>query len=280
MLDLKTYGEKLKQLGIIPQSAKDIHIEQFMHYAQKLELDPLLGQLIMIERDVDGRKVYQTQASLQGMRVTAQRVLNIVKVNRGVKVINNKLYGFFHVVTSNRGEYYDELPLDEYIQRKKDGKPNYFWSKYPETMIKKCAEESVWRIAVPELPIGEDEIGYDEQEPEEQTVASESPQDTKPEAPQPVKKAKKIKPDDLKDDAESANLLKELSDLINKAKNTQELEELINQYKPQITSMKEAHHSQLRNIYSAKHKELRKADKPFSTPITEGESDESSNSNR
>jgi len=162
---------------IIPKNTPSAQVEFFLEVCGRKRLDPFQKQIHMVERNEknnDGSysKSYTIQASIDGMRAIAQRNVKVLKYERGVITKNNyditamkeklKLYGFCRVITADRGEYYDELCFDEYVQRTKQGEKNHFWKQFPETMIKKCAEESVLRMVAPEdlsEIYGDDEMG-------------------------------------------------------------------------------------------------------------------------
>ena len=148
---------------IIPPNTPPAQIEFFATVCEKKKLDPFLKQIHLVQRNekVDNKwvKSYSIQAGLDGMRAIAQRNVTIKKYERGVAYkqgldatqnrLVDKLYGWCKIITDT-GEYYDEAPFVEYVQRRNDGNWNHFWKKFPETMIKKVAEESVLRMVAPE----------------------------------------------------------------------------------------------------------------------------------
>jgi phage recombination protein Bet len=147
---------KLLELNkIIPQGCPQAQIDFFAAVCEKKKLDPMLRQIHLVERkskDNFGKWVasYTIQAGIDGMRVIAQRNCKIKSYKRWTEKRENLLYGICEIQTEDRGTYYDELPYSEYVQTKSDGTPNHFWKQMPETMIKKCAEESVLRMMAPE----------------------------------------------------------------------------------------------------------------------------------
>lgn len=144
----------LTENKVIPKDAQPLQIAYFFEVCKRKKLDPFTKQIHMIERNErDGdnwKKSYTIQASIDGMRAIAQRNGTIHSIKRYVKRDNGILYGCCEIVTKSGGTYSDELSVNEYIQKKKDGNPTAFWSRMPETMIKKCAEESVLRMVSPE----------------------------------------------------------------------------------------------------------------------------------
>lgn len=135
---------------IIPREASKLQIDYFFEVCKRKKLDPFTKQIHMIERnEKDGdswKKSYTIQASIDGMRAIAQRNGLIKSVKRFVKREAGVIYGCCEIITKDGGTYSDELSIAEYQQLKKDGTPTQFWKKMPETMIKKCAEESVLRM--------------------------------------------------------------------------------------------------------------------------------------
>ena len=140
---------------IIPASATQLQIKYFFEVCKRKGLDPYQKQVHMIERRESDKKggwntSYTIQASLDGMRAIAQRNCKIISYKRWTEHKGDELYGICEIATSDRGLYYDELPFTEYCQKTKDGYITHFWKQFPETMIKKCAEESVLRMLAPE----------------------------------------------------------------------------------------------------------------------------------
>lgn len=171
-------NEQIKVLienKIIPASANAKQIEYFFEVCRRKKLDPFLKHIHMIERkeNNNGRWItsYTIQASLDGMRAIAQRNCKIKSYKRFVKFIegleNKELYGCCEIDTEDRGLYYDEVPFTEYVQRKRDGSVSHFWKQFPQTMIKKVAEESVLRMLAPEDLSGV--YGDDEMDQAEET---------------------------------------------------------------------------------------------------------------
>ncbi|MBK7380463.1 MAG: recombinase RecT [Ignavibacteriales bacterium] len=140
---------------IIPQGCPKAQIDFFATVCEKKKLDPMLKQIHLVERkskDNFGKWVasYTIQAGIDGMRVIAQRNCKIKSYRRWTEQREDDLYGICEIDTEDRGKYYDELPFKEYVQTKSDGTPNTFWTKFKQTMLKKCAEESVLRMMAPE----------------------------------------------------------------------------------------------------------------------------------
>lgn len=144
----------LEKNKIIPEGCPIAQVEFFAKVCEKKKLDPFVRQIHMVERSENRNgqwvKSYTIQAGIDGMRAIAQRNAKILSYKRWVEKREDDLYGCCEIITEDRGSYKDELPFNEYKQVKKDGSLNSFWAKFPQTMIKKCAEESVLRMMTPE----------------------------------------------------------------------------------------------------------------------------------
>jgi phage recombination protein Bet len=142
---------------IIPASADKSQIAYFFEICKRKHLDPFLKYVHMIERNErdpkkEGAwiKSYTIQTSLDGMRAIAQRNVKVINYRRTVRKAEGEIYGCCEIATADRGTYYDEVPLSEYIGKTKTGDVTKFWKQFPQTMIKKVAEESVLRMLCPE----------------------------------------------------------------------------------------------------------------------------------
>ena len=144
----------LEQNKIIPQGCPQDQITFFVEVCKRKKLDPFQRQIHLVERKSKDNnqwvKSYTIQAGIDGMRAIAQRNAKIKSYKRWVEKREDDLYGICEIDTEDRGTYKDELPFKEYVQKKSDGTVNSFWAKFPQTMIKKCAEESVLRMMTPE----------------------------------------------------------------------------------------------------------------------------------
>jgi phage recombination protein Bet len=142
---------------IIPANADRSQIAYFFEICKRKKLDPFLKHVHMIERNErdpkhEGQwlKSYTIQTSLDGMRVIAQRNVKIISYKRWTKKMENEIYGCCEISTEDRGLYSDEVPFSEYVGKTKQGEVTKFWKQFPQTMIKKVAEESVLRMLCPE----------------------------------------------------------------------------------------------------------------------------------
>lgn len=226
---------------IIPEGTPIEQIQFFAEVCQRKKLDPFQRQIHLIERrekDKYGnwKKSYTIQAGIDGMRAIAQRNCKVISYRRWVEKREDDLYGCCQIETADRGTYYDELPYKEYVQLKNDGKPVVFWQKFPQTMIKKCAEESVLRMMVPEDLsgiYGDDEMMQADSEVQEEKLLKPEPPklNEPPKIIQPINThtptetaSEKIKPK-AKKSAKKLSVDK-LSNKIKKAKSLEELKEI------------------------------------------------------
>lgn len=217
---------KLLELNkIIPPNCPKAQVDFFATVCEKKKLDPFLRQIHLVERNErDGKggwkKSYTIQAGIDGMRVIAQRNCKIKSYKRWVEKREDDLYGICEIDTEDRGKYYDELPFEEYVQRTKEGQPNSFWKKFKQTMIKKCAEESVLRMMAPEDLSG---VYGDDEMQQADTEVKELPTNGN-KAPQI---ASKEEIDTNKEDS-SVGLDSKIIDEISKCKTKKELESVYN----------------------------------------------------
>lgn len=152
----------LVQLGIDEAEPGDAQV--FLHYAQRTGLDPWARQIYMIGRwDARaGKKRWTIQASIDGLRIVAQRsgeyagqvgpewagedgVWRDLWLSKkpplaarvGVlrKGFTEPLYGVAH--------------LSEYMPTNRDGNPMGLWGSMPAVMLAKCAEALALRKAFP-----------------------------------------------------------------------------------------------------------------------------------
>lgn len=171
----------LEQNKIIPVGCPTDQINFFVEVCRRKKLDPFMRHIHLVERkskDQFGKWItsYTIQAGIDGMRAIAQRNAKIKSYKRWVEKREDDLYGICEIDTEDRGIYRDELPFNEYVQKKGDGTINTFWAKFPQTMIKKCAEESVLRMMTPEDlsgVYGDDEMMQADSEPKEVKLLQE-----------------------------------------------------------------------------------------------------------
>lgn len=150
----------LSQIGVQNAPAADLAV--FLNFAQRTGLDPFARQIYMIGRNSQGGKKWTIQASIDGLRIVAERsgdyagqtpveycgpdgvwrdvwIGNSSPVAARVGVLRNGFSAPLYAVA-----YYDE-----YVQTDRDGKPTSMWASKPKLMLAKCAEALALRKAFP-----------------------------------------------------------------------------------------------------------------------------------
>ena len=163
----------LAQIGVQGAPAADLAV--FLNYAQRTGLDPFARQLYMIGRNSQQGKKWTIQASIDGLRIVAERsgdyagqvgpeycgadgVWRDVWVGKDAPVaarVGVLRHGF-------NVPLYAVAYYDEYAQTY-NGKPTQMWESKPLLMLAKCAEALALRKAFPNDLAGlytADEMGH------------------------------------------------------------------------------------------------------------------------
>lgn len=150
----------LRQIGV--QDAPNADLAVFLNFAQRTGLDPFARQIYMIGRNSQGGKKWTIQASIDGLRIVAERsgdyagqvgpeycghdgvwrdTWTDVKppVAARIGVLRN---GF-------AAPLYAVAYWDEYVQADREGRPTQMWASKPRLMLAKCAEALALRKAFP-----------------------------------------------------------------------------------------------------------------------------------
>jgi phage recombination protein Bet len=149
----------LSQIGV--QDAPNADLAVFLNFAQKTGLDPFARQIYMIGRNSKDGKRWTIQASIDGLRIVAERsgdyagqvgpeycgedgqwrdtwTSKEAPVAARVGVLR---HGF-------KEPLYAVAYYDEYVQ-KFNNKPSQMWEEKPRLMLAKCAEALALRKAFP-----------------------------------------------------------------------------------------------------------------------------------
>lgn len=149
----------LAQIGV--QNAPPADLAVFLNFAQRTGLDPFARQIYMIGRNSQGGKKWTIQASIDGLRIVAERSGDYAgqvgpeycgpdgqwrdtwtapepPIAARIGVLRNGFQAPLYAVA-----YYDE-----YVQTS-NGQPTSMWASKPRLMLAKCAEALALRKAFP-----------------------------------------------------------------------------------------------------------------------------------
>ncbi|MBK8150841.1 MAG: phage recombination protein Bet [Acidobacteria bacterium] len=135
----------------------DLELKMFLQTAKRTGLDPFARQIYCIKR-WDGklkREVAQTQVSIDGFRLIAERSGNYVPGRETTYTFDadGRIESATAYIKKCVGDVWHEIAAtafyEEYVQRTKEGHPNSMWSRMPRVMLGKCAEALALRKAFP-----------------------------------------------------------------------------------------------------------------------------------
>lgn len=165
----------LRQIGV--ENAPNPDLAVFLNFAQRTGLDPFARQIYMIGRNSQGGKKWTIQASIDGLRIVAERSGDYAgqvgpEFCGSDGVWRDVWIGTEPPVACRVGVLRQgfQAPLyavaywDEYVQMSQ-GKPTSMWASKPKLMLAKCAEALALRKAFPNDLAGlytADEMGHPE----------------------------------------------------------------------------------------------------------------------
>lgn len=166
----------LKQIGV--ENAPNADLAVFLNFAQRTGLDPFARQIYMIGRYSKNGTKWTIQASIDGLRIVAERSgdyagQTAVEYCGNDGVWRDVWVGNEPPVAARVGvlRHGFNVPLyavayfDEYVQTDRDGRPTAMWASKPKLMLAKCAEALALRKAFPNDLAGlytADEMGHPE----------------------------------------------------------------------------------------------------------------------
>jgi phage recombination protein Bet len=146
----------------IANDAPPLEFDLFVATCNRLRLDPFARQIYLVPRFQDGKKVWQSQVSIDGFRLIAERtgqyrgqtpVEWCGKDGRWVDVWTSSELPVAARVGVIRAGFAAPLVrvarFASYAQTTRDGNLNKIWRTMPDVMVAKCAEALALRAAFP-----------------------------------------------------------------------------------------------------------------------------------
>lgn len=150
---------KTQVMGVDPQGKQrpDEDMLLFLYVAKRTGLDPLTKQIYAIYRwnTKLGREAMTMQASIDGMRLVAQRTKgyagqdDVVFDDETKKQPAKATVTVYKQMGGQRVSFTASARWSEYCQTNKAGMPTGMWAKMPYLMLGKCAEALALRKAFP-----------------------------------------------------------------------------------------------------------------------------------
>lgn len=169
----------------ICKGSTDEELELFLLVCKKTGLDPFMKQIYPVKRwsTTENREVMSMQTSIDGFRLIAERTGNYspgkeptFTYDKDGKIISATSYVKKRTSDGTWHEVAASAYFEEYVQRKKEGRPTQFWERMPHVMLSKCAESLALRKAFPAELSGiytQDEMSQSSKEEEKPVLYKE-----------------------------------------------------------------------------------------------------------
>jgi len=182
--------ERLQMIGdTIMKGATEVELRFFNEVCRKTGLDPFRRQIHAVQRwdNEANRKVWSYQTGIDGYRAIANRTglyagsdePVFIPADEAAPSPTKASVTVWKIVHGQRVPFTASARWTEYVQTKRDGKPNSMWMKMPYGQLAKCAEALALRKAFPE-EIGElrtdDEMHQADSEGSPANVPGRTPQ--------------------------------------------------------------------------------------------------------
>jgi phage recombination protein Bet len=144
----------LRSTGRFPSDATAIEVAYGFEVAQRIGLDPWLGQVKFLRFEPAGK--IHAFVGIDGMRTLAERSGKYdgreieVEMVKGPDGTENPVRAVCRVYRKDWSHaLVEEVRFIEAVRRRRDGQPTRPWTEIPITMLRKAAEERALRAAFP-----------------------------------------------------------------------------------------------------------------------------------
>jgi phage recombination protein Bet len=156
------FNEEQRQLlaDHIMKGATKTEIQYFGEVCKRVGLDPFKKQIHAVQRwdNASGRMVWSYQTGIDGYVAIAHRNglcagiedIKFLPADENTPNPTKATCTVWKIVGGQRVPFTASARWNEYVQTKKDGKPNSMWLKMPYGQLGKCAKALALRMAFPE----------------------------------------------------------------------------------------------------------------------------------
>lgn len=153
--------EQMKLLSDhIMKGANPLELQYFGEVCKRVGLDPFKKQIHAVQRwdNTQGRMVWSYQTGIDGYVAIAHRNglcagiedIKFLPADESTPNPTKATCTVWKIVGGQRVPFTASARWNEYVQTKKDGKPNSMWAKMPYGQLGKCAKALALRMAFPE----------------------------------------------------------------------------------------------------------------------------------